>query len=161
MKKAELEKLVNNAIDKLFDKDRELLVKSYDIHERTVAHRLAVYIEQLLNNPNYDVDIEYNRMREEYGSDDVGNLIGKRLNWEKSGEGSNFVYPDIIVHKRDTSDNLIEIEIKMSWKNRKREFDYAKINEYMKQLDYKFGVYIELNEAREACLVEFGPFGEK
>lgn len=84
--------------------------------------------------------------------------MGKILNWEDSGEGNSFVYPDIIIHKRDTSINIAEIEIKMSWKNRKKKFDYLKINEYMKQLGYQFGVYIELYEERENCLIEFGPF---
>lgn len=158
MTQAEIKQIINDAIDELFEKDKSLLVAEYDIHERTVAHRLAIYIERLLNNAEYDVDIEYNRMREKYGDDDVGNLMGKRLNWEDSGEGSNFVYPDIIIHKRDTADNLVEIEIKMAWKNREKKFDYAKINEYMNQLGYKFGLYIELHESRGDCTIEFGPF---
>jgi len=97
-------------------------------------------------------------MRNNYGEDIIGNLIGKNLDFEKYDKDSSAVYPDIIVHKRDTNNNLLEIELKMKWKNGKREFDFMKINEYINQLNYKFGVYIELSENRENCKIEFGPF---
>lgn len=42
--------------------------------------------------------------------------------------------------------------------NGKKEYDYIKINEYINQLQYKFGVYIELSDVREECVVQFGPF---
>jgi hypothetical protein len=161
MVQEEVKVIINKSIDELFIKDKELLIRSYNIHERTIAHRLAIYIEQYFSKTDYSIDVEYNRMRDNYGDNDVGNLMGKRLNWEDSGESSSFVYPDIIVHKRDKSYNLIEIEIKMAWKNRERHFDYKKINEYMSQLHYKFGIYIELNEKREDCILEFGPFNKK
>lgn len=158
MNKSDIQILIETALNELYNRDSELLAEVYDINERTVSHRLALYLENLLSHTGYDVDVEYNRMREYYDGDGVGNLMGKQLNWEESGEGSSYVYPNIIVHKRDSEDNLLEIEIKMAWKNRKKDFDYVKINEYINQLGYKFGVYIELNETRENCIVEFGPF---
>lgn len=39
-----------------------------------------------------------------------------------------------------------------------KNFDFDKINRYMSELNYKFGVYIELSENRKDCLVEFGQF---
>lgn len=158
MNKPEIDTLIEKALDDLYNRDSALLQKIYDINERTVSHRLAIYLENLLSDTDYNVDIEYNRMRDDYNPDAIGNLMGKQLNWEESGEGPNYVYPDIIVHKRDTKENLLEIEIKMAWKNGKKDFDYFKINEYMSQLGYRFGAYIELHENREGCLVEFGPF---
>jgi hypothetical protein len=92
------------------------------------------------------------------GEDIIGNEIGKRLDFEKYGKKPSSVYPDIIVHKRKTTDNLLEIEAKMEWKNSKKDFDLIKINEYISQLDYKFGVYMELAEERKNCKIEFGPF---
>jgi hypothetical protein len=102
--------------------------------------------------------VEYNRMLNDYGDDVIGNEIGKRLNFEKYGKDTSTVYPDIIVHKRNTTDNLLEIEVKMEWKNSKKDFDLIKINEYINQLGYKFGVYLELAEKRENCKIHFGPF---
>jgi len=158
MNKTEITVLIEKALNELYKRDSDLLSKIYDINERTISHRLAMYFENLLAHTDYQVDVEYNRMRDDYNPDAIGNLMGKRLNWEESGEGSGYVYPDIIVHKRDSPDNLLEIEMKMAWKNRKKDFDYLKINEYMQQLGYQFGVYIELTENREDCKVEFGPF---
>ena len=162
-KEGKVREIINNAIDKLFEIDSYLLKESYDINERTVSHRLALHLNEHFSETDYNVDIEYNRIREEYGNiDDVGNLMSKKLNWENSdeasGENSRFVFPDIIVHKRDKHDNLIEIEIKMAWKNGKKKYDLAKINQYMLELKYQFGIYIELSEKREDCLIEFGLF---
>lgn len=47
----------------------------------------------------------------------------------------------------------------MAWKNGKKEYDLDKINQYMEELKYRFGVYIELSENRTDCLIKFGPFG--
>jgi hypothetical protein len=157
MTKEDIEEILNLSLDKLYVNEKEILTKEYNIGERTISNKLGNYIDIFIGN-QYDVDVEYNRMRTKYEHNDLGNLMGKTLNWEESGEGSGFVYPDIIIHKRDTSVNIVEIEVKMSWKNRKKEYDYLKINEYMKQLGYQFGVYIELCEKRENCLIEFGPF---
>jgi hypothetical protein len=161
--KEKVKQIIDQAIDKLYKVDSYLLKESYDINERTVSHRLAVHLNDFFVETEYDVDIEYNRIREEYGKiEDVGNLMGKKLYWEDSdeasGDNSRFVFPDIIVHKRDKHDNLIEIEIKMSWKNGKKQFDLDKINQYMEELKYKFGVYIELSENRENSIIAFGPF---
>lgn len=157
--KGEVFALLDASIDRLFEKDKILLNRSYNINERTVSHRLAIHIQSVLNNPELDVDIEYNRMQEEYGEgQDVGNAIAKRFNWEKAGEGEGYVYPDIIVHKRETPLNIVEIEVKMAWKNGKKKYDYEKINEYLSILNYQHGVYVEIANKRKDCLIEFGPF---
>jgi hypothetical protein len=158
LEKEKIENYINHAIDILFEQDAEILLENYKLNERAITHRLAMYIEPFFSSQGYKVDVEYNRMRLDYdNSNDVGDLMGKRLNWENSGEGSRYVYPDIIVHKRDLLENLIVVEVKMSWNNRKKELDYQKINEYIEQLDYEYGIYIELNEIRENCIVKFGP----
>lgn len=150
--------ILEKSLDELFDKDSQIIFKSYDLHERSITHRLAVYIENYFMGTDYTVDVEYNRMINNSGEDIIGNEIGKRLDFEKYGKNAANVYPDIIVHQRKTNNNLLEIEVKMNWKNAKRDFDYMKINEYISQLDYLFGVYLEIGEKREDCIIEFGPF---
>nr|WP_299486251.1 hypothetical protein [uncultured Allomuricauda sp.] len=150
--------IIEKAIDDLFEVDLDIMSKSYNINERTITHRLANHLEKYFIPKGYVVDVEYNRMKNDYGEDIIGNEIGKRLDFEKYGLDSKNVYPDIIVHKRNQSENLVEIEVKMEWKNQNREFDFLKINEYMSQLGYAFGVYIQLSEGRENCKIEFGPF---
>ena len=156
--KENIKLILNKSLDELYEKDSEIIFKSYDLHERSITHRLANYIEQHFTKDNYIVDVEYNRMLNKYGEDIIGNEIGKRLDFEKYEKKTSSVYPDIIVHKRKTTDNLLEIEVKMEWKNSKKDFDLIKINEYISQLDYKFGVYMELAEERKNCKIKFGPF---
>lgn len=157
MTQIEIQELIHKSIDELYQNDILFLQPKYDINERTVCHRLAIYLEKYLAY-NFDVDVEYNRMRNSEDSEDVGELLGKVINHEESGENGSYVYPDIIIHKRDTSTNILVIEVKMSWKNRRRKIDYNKINQYIEQLKYQFGVFIELNPNKELTLIEFGPF---
>lgn len=154
----EIEKIIGDTLSELYEKDSVIIFKSYNLHERSISHRFALYLEKHFTNQNYIVDVEYNRMLNDYGEDIIGNEIGKRLDFEKYGKEMNAVYPDVIVHKRNTTDNLLEIEIKMQWKNSKKEFDLIKINEYISQLDYQYGVYLELAENRNECQISFGPF---
>lgn len=149
---------IEASLDKLFEKDSGIILKEYDLHERSITHRLAIYLEDQFKETDYIVDVEYNRMRNQYGEDIIGNEIGKRLDLDKYGKSKNSVYPDIIVHKRDTDNNLLELEVKMKWKNDKKIFDLQKINEYISQLEYDFGVYLELGSTRSECIIEFGPF---
>lgn len=159
MKKEIVHTLIKKSIDALYKNDSYILSNQYNINERTVTHRLAIYLENHFSEFGYHVDVEYNRMRTDYeNKGELGNLLGKKLNWEKTEEGSCFIYPDIIIHKRDTDENLIEIEVKMAWKNHKKKYDYEKINEYMTQLGYQYGVFIELHPKQEDCLIEYGLF---
>jgi hypothetical protein len=150
--------IIEASLDKLFEKDSGIILKEYNLHERSITHRLAIYLEDHFKESDYIVDVEYNRMRNQYGEDIIGNEIGKRLDLEQYGKSINSVYPDIIVHKRDTDNNLVEIEVKMQWKNDKKIFDLQKINEYISQLNYNHGVYLELGSKRSECNIEFGPF---
>lgn len=157
MDKDKIREVIYKSIDELYQSDSLLLNSNFNIHERTVCHRLAIYLEKNIDY-KYNVDVEYNRMRTSYDIDDVGEVVGKVINYEDTDEGVSYVYPDIIIHKRDTNINILVIEVKMFWKNRKKGIDYNKINQYIKQLNYKFGVYIELNTDKELTLIEFGPF---
>src|SRR5687767_13186517 len=92
-----------------------------DVNERTLAHRLAVYLERRL--PGFHVDCEYNRdghvpkrlysMTEETTSADT--------------EGTT-IFPDIIVHRRGTAGpNILAIELKKTTNGRSAEWDVTKL----------------------------------
>lgn len=133
--------------------DLIFLDSKYDINERTVTHKLAIYIEKHLKKKfDIDVDIEYNRM---CSGEDIGEAVSKIIDYENSGEGSSFVYPDIIVHKRNTNFNIAVIEVKMAWKSRKKKIDYDKIKAYMEQLNYQYGIFIEIGDKN---IIELYPF---
>jgi hypothetical protein len=75
-----------------FEIHDHLLIKN-DVNERTMAARLAMYLQELF--PFFDVDCEYNRELRE----------PKRT-------GAGLVLPDIVIHKRSThSHNLAILEL--------------------------------------------------
>jgi hypothetical protein len=96
----EVEQKFKRAVDQLMIHDRQLLVA--DVHERTLTAQLAHYLSNEF--PNWDVDCEYNRR---------GDLT-KRLHWRDGppGDQSEKVYPDIIIHRRNTNANLVVVEAK-------------------------------------------------
>ena len=93
----ELKLYLKQAIDRVKDEDRHLL--DINGNERSIAARLAMYLQEYFTN--YDVDVEYNRDREGV----------KRL---RRNEGIQCrVQPDVIVHRRgDEKSNLMVIEMK-------------------------------------------------
>lgn len=162
MEEREFQKMIISSLKELFLKDALLLNSSYDINERSVSHKLAIYIGQYLsdNDFNYDVDVEYNRMAVAYDANgiDIGNVVGKTIRYEDHPQKERFVYPDIIIHKRNQPINIGIIEIKMSWKNNRKQLDYEKVNEYIKQINYQYGVFIEIHPNFNETTIEYGPF---
>jgi hypothetical protein len=75
------------------------------VHERSVAHRLAVQMEPLFTG--WNIDCEYDR----------DGLLKKLLDGirECDGRSTAIIYPDIIVHHRNSTgreNNLLAIELK-------------------------------------------------
>lgn len=83
-----LAEAVIHAVQTLLDHDAYLLLA--DVNERTVTHRLAVYVEQAF--PGWDVDCEYNRD----GHDPKEIAFGSG----DDAEHGSRAFPDVIVHKR-------------------------------------------------------------
>ncbi|MHB1683531.1 MAG: hypothetical protein ACYCYO_12025 [Bacilli bacterium] len=102
------------------------------VHERTIAHRLAVYLENEFSS--WNVDCEYNRNQYD------PKLIGSR----DSDGNDRRVYPDIIVHHRGTSDNLLAIELKRLDSVDGQVEDERKLNEYISRLGYRYGLFVSL-----------------
>ena len=132
---------IKKAINGLIRKD--FLLLTIDSSERSIAHRLACYLEDEFKKDDYSVDCEYNRR------EDRPKMI--RRFWEnidKSQLGKN-VYPDIIIHERGNNKrNLLVIEIKKSSNKsqEERDFDFLKLKAYMHEGDeyqYKYGLFVD------------------
>jgi len=131
MDRAEVERLVRDAVNMLFACDAALL--GNDNSEWAIAHRLAVYLEQLL--PGWNIDCEFNRQGDE--------------NDPKALESGSRVRPDIIVHHRgqvEREHNLLAIELKKS----DAVADHVKVKEYTsapagsRTFQYQYGLSVSV-----------------
>ena len=125
-----VKKRVEAALQILLINDKYLL--EHNLHERTITHKFAEYLQILFKN--WHVDCEYNRD----GCD-------PKLIQIPTQEEESSVFPDIIVHRRGSEDNLLIIEVKKS-SNRNRNsvyFDQQKLQAYRDSpLNYKYGLFL-------------------
>ncbi len=114
-----------------------------DANERSISHRLALYLEEEF--PGWNVDCEYNRNGHE----------PKRLQLnpeeiQSDDEQGTTVYPDIIVHRRGQSENHLVIEIKKrnggSCNN-----DLRKLRALRKELGYTFALFLRFQTEASAA----------
>ncbi len=84
------------------------------VNERSVSHKLGEYLQQQF--PDWNVDCEYNK------KGDATKILDGMAECRDSL--TDLVYPDIIVHKRDTNENLLIVE--METKQENHECDRAK-----------------------------------
>lgn len=158
MQSADFKKRLNLALRTLYEQDKELLDRHFNINERSVTHRLALHLTPVF--PEWDIDCEYNRMVEKNGTFTENDYWTKTLELSPphgvtaEDDEAITVYPDIIIHKRKTKANLAIIEVKMKWKNAKKEFDLEKLQAYHDQLHYQFAIYIELGENLSDVIVQ-------
>src|SRR5258705_890136 len=138
--KVELEKIIFKGYGVLRKEQPLLLTKAFNVNERTIAAELSSIISKDIEN--YEVNAEYNRM-----TDENGVQIPKRIYLNHNDKDQSLAYPDIIIHhQKDGKHNLLVIEIKMQWKNDGKEDDLKKIKAYMNELNYSYGLYLELEE---------------
>ena len=123
-----------------------LLKNNLNVNERSITHKLAEYIQKYFSD--YNVDCEYNR-----NMTDIKKikLISEKYISKTDAKGNTVsVYPDIIIHKRGNNDsNLIVIEVKKAnADDNSKKFDCEKLKAFTKNdgLEYKYGIYLELNE---------------
>ncbi|WHE06027.1 hypothetical protein PGH24_07535 [Thermoanaerobacterium thermosaccharolyticum] len=157
----EIEILLKMAIKLLYIKDSYLL--EINVNERAITHRLAMYLQMLFTD--YDVDCEYNRdFRDKknikFTQEEVEKMLSEikvpfKEKIKKFLEEDNedylecSVYPDIIIHKRNSNNNLLAIEVKKQNSNEKDdEFDELKLKKYTDAngLSYEYGVFIKLGK---------------
>ena len=150
MEKEIIKNLIRNACKKLKTKDKKLF--EININERTLTHRLAVYIEKLLPKElkkEYSVDCEYNKLWLDPSSSKILQCeckYGKRSKTDNINGKS--VYPDIIVHRRwelQKENNLIVIEAKKGDNARWRKKDVCKLKAYKQDPKYwyQFAFFID------------------
>lgn len=149
-------KWIKSSIQRLIERDPDLLlpdriqtefkIEGYkelnrEVHETTINHRLARYIEDTINDygyADYHVNIEYNRY--------FNNL--KMVRSIKTGEYIE-VRPDIIVHKRtrlkELLPHLLVVEAKKYSNNDKDENNVRNIMND-ERYSYKFGLLVSYYE---------------
>jgi len=135
----DLEKIIEGSCTKLRGRQPILFDPESDVNERTVSGELAGIIREQIKGLH--VNCEYNRMTDEHGMQ-----IPKRIKLDPNNPNPSTVFPDIIIHRQENGENnLLVVEIKMAWKNDKKERDFYKLNRYMEELGYQYGLYLELD----------------
>ena len=128
-----IEENVDSAISDLFETDSYLL--NVDANERSITHRFACYLDKRFEG--WDVDCEYNR------DEDVTKRINHRIDRIPPDDAhSDIVLPDIIVHRRGSSDNLLVIEVKKSTSQVSPDADLDRLYAFKQHLGYRFGLFI-------------------
>ena len=135
---SEVESHVEKALRSFFQKDKFLLKNN--LNERTISHKLAEYLQKEFSN--WDVDCEYNR-----NIDRVKKIHPEQIKSDDTNAVT--VYPDIIIHHRNTEDNLLIIEIKKDASESDKEKDIKKINTFIKEFNYVFGLFIDFETGTE------------
>jgi hypothetical protein len=130
------------ALRRLFDRDAFLL--QIDANERTISHRLGMYLQDEF--VHFDVDCEYNRICVD------PKRIGPLGAWPDldDTEGKT-VFPDIVVHIRGESKNFLVIEFKKSSNTVSRDFDFKKLRAYKldPRLHYEHALFLELTVGKQ------------
>jgi hypothetical protein len=112
----ELDKVVT-AIETFYARETHLLEK--DLGERTLTHRLAVYLESQF--PGWETDCDYSRLGERTLRLPRGSIVSTDDHIGKS------VYPDIVVHQRAIPNNLLAVEIRKESNHQPPEHDQHKL----------------------------------
>ncbi len=150
MERDAFEGLLRKGLNKLYKQDPDLVDKKFNINERTITFRLGIYLAELYSD--LDVDCEYNRMVNHNGNYTEGDYWAKTINLKRDDyisdedDEAKTVFPDIIIHKRKSPENLAVIEVKIKWKNSRKDFDYKKLKAYKKDLHYKYAVFLEIGQ---------------
>ncbi len=128
----EMKNALRLALQKFFLNDSFLIHN--DVHERTLTFRLGIYLQELF--PSWNVDCEYNRNRRAI----------KKITTCR--EQPRAVFPDIIIHRRGTAQNLLVIEAKKNANKQDKEADIKKIEEYLNDptLKYRYGLFLDFND---------------
>ena len=145
----EIKDAVRQALQKFYLNDIYLI--HADVHERSLTFRLGMYLQELF--PSWNVDCEYNKNIETIR---MNKLLGTRcqdfpeMRCRKCGQQrSCTVFPDIIIHRRGTSQNLLVIEAKKDAKASEKDADIQKIDAYLWEfsLKYRCGLFLDFKES--------------
>ncbi|MGD0080829.1 MAG: hypothetical protein ABSB80_09320 [Methanoregula sp.] len=141
---------VNIAIGILFKNDIFLLTNG--VHERSISHKLAEYLQTLF--PDWNVDCEYNRKGD-------ATKILKGLKDCDEYIRTDRVYPDIIIHQRNTKNNLLVIEIKINNTNSECDIEKLKLFTSDPEFKYSYGLFVRFRRINKPDLQWFEEGREK
>jgi hypothetical protein len=137
---AELDKVVS-AIREFYAREGYLFEK--DLGERTLTHRLAVYIERQF--PGWEVDCDYDRLGERTLRMPKATIVSTDDHLGKS------IYPDIVVHRRAVPDNLLVVEVRKATNHQPPDHDQHKLCALTDPyLWFAYGIGVCLTLAKES-----------
>ena len=136
---------VTTAIINLYRSDQELL--EVDANERSITHKLAEHLQKEF--PEWNVDCEYNRRG--FDKKKLLDILKPEFPPENTildDTEARTVYPDIIVHKRTASVNLLVIEVKKD-NNHDSTIDIQKLKAFGQDQNYRyrFGLFVRLDSS--------------
>ena len=149
----EVVRRLHKAYGVLAKQDLQLL--ELDANERSITHKLAEHLQVEFHE--WHVDCEYNR--------DGGQPKRVHLAYSVPADDTDAVtvFPDIVVHHRDTQDNLLVIEAKKSSSVQQSQ-DEEKLAAYVADLGYRYAFKIVFpigdladGAIAERDIVEFEP----
>tara|TARA_B110000438_G_C15237207_1_gene404018 strand:+ start:83 stop:523 length:441 start_codon:yes stop_codon:yes gene_type:complete len=122
---------LNIVLEEFLTEQSDLLIN--DASEQAISHQLAMKLAGLFTD--WTIGCEYNR---------EGSVV-KRLIYAVSPDGEGIernVVPDIIIHRRQTTDNLLAIEIKKSTNQENSIKDLNKLEAFRGQLGYVHTLFV-------------------
>jgi hypothetical protein len=135
---SELTRVVS-AIGEFYAREAHLMEK--DLGERTLTHRLAVYVEKQF--PGWETDCDYSRLGERTLRLPKGSIVSTDDHIGKS------VYPDIVVHQREIPNNLLAVEVRKESNHQPPEHDQHKLRGLTDPhlwFAYRIGVFLTLGK---------------
>jgi hypothetical protein len=123
----------------------------HDLGERTLTHRLAVYLEPQF--PGWKVDCDYDRLGERTLRLPRGSIVSTDDHLAKS------IYPDIVVHQREIPRNLLAIEVRKASNHQPPEHDHQKLRALTDPhlwFAYGIGIYLVLDKKSVSAEVYVG-----
>ena len=127
---------------------QDVYLLEVDANERSITHKLAEHLQREL--PGWNVDCEFNR-----NGDLPKRLRGADESVSTDDTDGRTVYPDIIVHRRGSDNNLMIIEAK---KSTTATFagDIEKLKAYKTEHGYKFAyaVIFPVGDSARAAAAE-------
>ncbi|WP_320130802.1 hypothetical protein [uncultured Sphaerochaeta sp.] len=174
-----IKETTNKCVKMLLEKEKEIIINT--IGERTLAHKLAEYLQQEELFLEANVDVEYNRnyekgvrqpkylniikdeyermLKEEHEKADI-----KRLEMFFSEVAT---YPDIIVHRRlVNSDNILVVEMKKSNNSGDWKLDHKKLMGFTTRkdeggYDYFLGLHLVIDVEKVNAKLQWYKDGAK
>ncbi len=138
---------LGRVLERLQARDAALLER--DANERTIACRLVLYLQAEL--PHWDVDCEYNCWAA------TGQRKGHTVVATTSETTvARTIYPDILIHHRDSCEHLAVIELCKSSYPQGRHQDLKKLRSCLDRLGCRHAIRLEIGvgEARGENRIE-------